>query len=389
MKSAYNETAVYNLEVIKETKRWFKHGLLDATQHLAIKEHYASPLYHPNFIIRILLFIATAIALSGVTGLLVLMIAEGSDSEEAVYVGSFLYGISLFFFVEMVFIKKGHFKSGVNEAIIYAASLFAIIGIVQIMEGNESTIWAACLVVLVFSAIRYVDLLCTVGATVSFAGFIFSIFYSIGGIFQQIIPFVFLVIFAGVYFSVKALKKKNALGLWRNNLLIVECLSLLFIYASGNYLVVRELSVQLMNLYLEEGDNIPFAFLFYGLTVLIPTIYLYFGIKNKDIALLRVSLFVLAFSVFTFKYYYSLGHPEISLTIAGVFLLGVTILLLNYLKIMRGGFTRDNILSDKWGSVNAEAFIISQTMGGNVVNADVKDMPGGGGFGGGGASTDF
>ena len=105
--------------------------------------------------------------------------------------------------------------------------------------------------------------------------------------------------------------------------------------------------------------------------------------------MLRVSLFVLAFSVFTFKYYYSLGHPEISLTIAGVFLLGVTILLLNYLKIMRGGFTRENILSDKWGSVNAEAFIISQTMGGNVVNADVKDMPGGGGFGGGGASTDF
>jgi uncharacterized membrane protein YgcG len=169
----------------------------------------------------------------------------------------------------------------------------------------------------------------------------------------------------------------------------VEALSLLLIYAAGNYLVVRELSIELMDLFLEEGNDIPFAYIFYALTVLIPIGYLYFGIKHKDIVLLRVSLLVLAFSVFTFKYYYGFGHPEITLTVAGIVLLVITILLLNYLKTIRYGFTRENILGEKWANVNAEAFIISQTMGGNQVTTPEQFKGGGGGFGGGGATGSF
>ena len=56
---------------------------------------------------------------------------------------------------------------------------------------------------------------------------------------------------------------------------------------------------------------------------------------------------------------------------------------------MRNGFTRENILTEKWSSVNAEAFIISQTMGGNQVNVDESFGGKGGSFGGGGSSGDF
>jgi uncharacterized membrane protein YgcG len=123
--------------------------------------------------------------------------------------------------------------------------------------------------------------------------------------------------------------------------------------------------------------------------VLIPVGYLYFGIKNKDLVLLRVSLLVLAFSVFTFKYYFSLGHPEITFTLAGIILLAISILLLNYLKTPKHGFTRENMLTEKWGNMNAEAFIISQTMGGNQVTVKEEFKGGGGGFGGGGASGGY
>ena len=105
--------------------------------------------------------------------------------------------------------------------------------------------------------------------------------------------------------------------------------------------------------------------------------------------MLRVSLVVLAFSVFTFKYYFSLGHPEITFTLAGTILLSITILLLNYLKIIRNGFTRENILAEKWANLNAEGFIISQTMGGNQVTVKEQFKGGGGSFGGGGASSGF
>lgn len=388
MSSAYNETLVYNLEVIKQSKRWFKHDFIKKPQLESILNTYSAPFYHPNFLIRILLFVATLIALSGATGFFALIVAD--IGEDAISIACLIYGIVSFFVLEKLFIGNHHYKSGITEAILYHSCGFTIGGLAGITDfDNMHVILWSCLIVFSFSAIRYLDLLCTVAATGSFAGILFFEFYNIGGIFQQIIPFVFIIGFTPIYFLVKKLKQRIDLRLWRNNLLIVESISLLFIYAAGNYMVVRELSIAMMNLEISEGGDIPFAFIFYSLTALIPVAYLYFGIKNKDIVLLRVSLIVLAFSAFTFKYYFSLGHPEITLTLAGMILIGIAIALMRYLKTPRNGFTRENILSEKWGSMNVEAFVISQTMGGNQPNLEHADMPGGGASGGGGASSDF
>ncbi|MDZ7647751.1 MAG: hypothetical protein U5K54_11535 [Cytophagales bacterium] len=102
-----------------------------------------------------------------------------------------------------------------------------------------------------------------------------------------------------------------------------------------------------------------------------------------------MSLLVLALSVFTFKYYYSLGHTEITLTAAGIILVGIAILLMRYLKTIRAGFTRENLMASKWGAMNVEAILISQTMGGNQPGNVNTDTGGGGDSGGGGASTSF
>ena len=246
-----------------------------------------------------------------------------------------------------------------------------------------------CLLLFSFAAIRYLDLISTLAAIISLAALVFYEFYNLGGIFQQIIPFIFIACFTPVYFFVKRLKARKEFRLWGNNLIIVEAASLLLIYLAGNYLVVRELSINMMGLELEPGKDIPFAIIFYGLTILIPIAYLYFGIRNKDVVLLRVSLILLALSVATFKYYYGFGHPEISLTVAGALLLAISMVLFNYLKSVRNGFTRENLLSEKWGNVNIQAFIVSQTLGGNQVTADDSFKPGGGEFGGGGASGNY
>ncbi len=388
MSSAYNESLVYNLEVIKQSKRWFKRDFIEKPQLDSILNTYSAPFYHPNFLIRILLFVATLIALSGATGFFALIVAD--IGEDAISIACIIYGIVSFSVLEKLFIGNNHYKSGITEAILYHSCGFTIGGLASITDfDNMHVILWSCLIVFSFSAIRYLDLLCTVVATGSFAGILFFEFYTIGGIFQKIIPFVFIGGFTPIYFLVKKLKQRIDLRLWRNNLLIVESISLLFIYAAGNYMVVRELSVSMMNLEIAEGGDIPFAFIFYTLTALIPVAYLYFGIKNKDIVLLRVSLIVLAFSAFTFKYYFSLDHPEITLTLAGIVLIGIAISLMRYLKTIRNGFTRENIMTEKWGSMNAEAFFISQTMGGNQPNLEHTDMPGGGASGGGGASSDF
>jgi hypothetical protein len=277
----------------------------------------------------------------------------------------------------------------VTEAILYHGCGFLIGGIAGFADFDwpALTTWT-CVFVFSFAAIRYLDLLTTAAAIFSFAYALFYHLYELGGVAQQLIPFSFIIVFAVSFLMFRKLRRKKELLAWTNNLIVAEYLSLLLAYCGGNYFVVRELSVNLMNLQIEEGGDIPFAFLFYALTLVMPVLYVYLGIKTKDVILIRVSLFVFAFSAFTFKYYFSLGAPEITLTLAGLVVFAMTLMLTNYLKTMRGGFTRENLLSEKWAATSAQAFVISQTLGGNQA-ASTADMPGGGKFGGGGATEDF
>lgn len=389
MKSAYNHPWVYNLAMMKEIKRWAKHNFIADEQFLKISEGYKVPFYHPNLIIRILLFVATLLALSGVTGLFFLFVADAGTV--GISTMCMVYGIASFVVLEKFFIEKNHYKSGVTEAVLYHACGFTIGGIAGLNDfDNTQLLLITCLVVFSFSAIRYLDLITTVAAIASFAAMLFYNCFEAGGVFKQVIPFVFILSFSVTYFITKKLQKRDDLNIWINNLLLVEAISLVLIYVSGNYLVVRELSVNLMDLELTEGADIPFAFLFYFLTVFIPLVFLYVGIMNKDMVPLRVSLLVVALSVFTFKYYFIPGSMELIMILAGAILIGIAIALMHYLKSVRNGFTRENLLSEKWQSLNAEAFIISQTMGGNQsVNHDGGQIGGGGDSGGGGASTEF
>jgi uncharacterized membrane protein YgcG len=386
---AYNPSWVTNLSVIKEAKRWLKQNIILQDQFDVIAAAHLSEFYHPNVFIRILLFLATLVALGGVTGLLGLMFADAFNN--AIEVLCLFYGIASWIFLEIVFIKNGkHYKSGVTEAMLYHSIGWTAGGIMAFSDFNEKVVIITLLVVFSFAALRYADLICATFAFGTFAYMIFNEFYSAGGIFTQIIPIIFLIVFTPLYFFIRGMRKNLRFDLWEDCLILIESLTLITIYAAGNYFVVRELTEQMMNIYVEPGSDIPFAWIFYALTVIIPVLYLYFGLMRKDVILLRVSLLALAFSVFTFKYYFSLGHPEITLTLAGAILLAIALYLFRFLRTPRHGYTRENLLKEKWADANPEAILISQTMGGNQVAADTPaDMGGGGRMGGGGSSDSF
>jgi hypothetical protein len=390
MNSAYNPMWLRHLHIIKDCKQWFGHELITKAQLDTIREQHPVAFYHPNVFIRILLFAATLIGLSGVTGLLALMFSEIIDNDSAAATMIMVYGIVSFVVLDRLFINSmHHYKSGVTEALMYHAAGFTIGGAAWLFDFDESTVAFVCLVVLGFSAFRYLDIVSTVCAFIALVFFIFNQLYTAGGIVQQIIPLVLIILFTPAYFLIKRIKKNAAAEPWYDVLLVLESLSMLLVYAAGNYLVVRELSTALMGMVIEPGSDIPFALLFYGLTVIIPVAYLYFGIRHKDLVLIRVSLVVIAFSVFTFKFYYSTGHPEITLTLAGAILLGATLLLFRYLKTPQHGYTRENLLKEKWANANLEGFIVSQTLGGNQVTAPEHQGGDGGSFSGGGSTDRF
>jgi len=120
MKHAYNEVNLHNLAVIKESKRWCSQGLIEDTQLKNIEQEYRCEFYHPNIIIRILLFVATLFALSGVTGFFALLFGNGG--EKVLPLACLIYGVVSFAILDRILISRHrHYKSGVAEALLYHA----------------------------------------------------------------------------------------------------------------------------------------------------------------------------------------------------------------------------------------------------------------------------
>src|SRR5882762_1144530 len=229
MNSAYNSQFVYHLAVIKETKRWAKHNFITTDQFAKIGEEYKAPFYHPNMIIRILLFVATLFALSGMSGILGLMFAQAGKT--VIYFGCIVYGVGSFAGLEKMFIANNHFKSGVTEAVLYHACAFTIGGVAGLTGFKDPQLWLfACFIVFSFAAFRYLDLLTTVAAIGSLAGILFYNCFEAGGIFKQIIPFVLIFSFSALFILVRKLKSKTELKIWADNLLVIEVLCLLLVY---------------------------------------------------------------------------------------------------------------------------------------------------------------
>ncbi|MBS1490969.1 MAG: hypothetical protein JSS93_10610 [Bacteroidetes bacterium] len=385
MKPVYNSNWLHNLTLVKEANRWQKQGWITHEQFDKISLAYPSSFYHPNLFIRVLLFVATLIALSGLTGLLGLVLM--STGQSIISGLCILYGIISWFVLETIFVRtQHHYKSGVNEALLYHSAGFIMVGIAGLADGNLYLILALSILIFAGAAIRFVDLVSTVLMWGCLGFLIFYSLYKAGEEIRQGVSFVMIIAFSGFYFLIMKIKEKKENEDWENCFIVSEVFCLLTIYAAGNYFVVRELQISMMNLSLQEGEDIPLARLFYFLTVILPLIYLYFGIQKKNIVLIRVSLVVLACAVFTFKYYFSLHHHEITLTIAGIILLGIAGGLFRYLKTPRHGYTAENILSEKGGSTHLSAFLISQTLGGNKAPESAE---GGGSFGGGGSTDRF
>jgi uncharacterized membrane protein YgcG len=90
------------------------------------------------------------------------------------------------------------------------------------------------------------------------------------------------------------------------------------------------------------------------------------------------------------EYYYSLGFPEITITVIGAILTAISFALIKYLKTSRNGYTREKILTHKWDNPDLLAFGVSQALGTTQIEApDHFSGEGGGEFGGGGASGGF
>ncbi|MBO9703819.1 MAG: hypothetical protein J7604_26670 [Sporocytophaga sp.] len=396
----YNKKSLENLRLIEQTKIWKEKQLLSESLFEKIKGKYINDLYTPNFFIRTGLFLFTAILIGASLGLVTLITYGDSGSQTGLLIRILIYAIITGFTTEIVIKEKKFFRAGVDDALQYATVglLISVIGIFfdNLNHNSESyydntdytiQILAFSLPILIFFAIRYVDRLLT---ALAFGIFIYIVFYIVsnaGNIGKAICPFVICIISFLIYQLVKKYGYVERRLLWKDNFNILELLSLLTLYLSVNYFVVRELNAILNNEY--SSTQIPLAWIFYITTTVIPLLYIYFGIIKKDRLQLQLGMMLITLAVFTFKYYFSLGHHEITITLAGIIMIGVAWLVNKLLKTPKVGLTLDkDVLEKEFNLTDAEALVIAETMGKDSAQQDDFTF-GEGNFGGGGSGGKF
>ncbi len=389
---AYDKSELRKKKVISASKKLFKNGVIGEEQLEKINEAYASKIYSPPVLMKLALYMLSVIALSFGLGLTAL-----SGIIEYQFI-SLILGVLLLFFTEKLFIKDNfHFRSGVTEAGIYTGLSLLAYGILGFETDSVLLYLLVGFVLSAIAAVRYLDRFALLAALGFLGGIIFNTVTEIGGTTEALLPFIFFAFFALIYWLTERFERKFSDVIYRDHFTVLKYLCLILIYVSVNYYVVRELSIELMGLNLSDQNDIPFAGLFYILTICIPLGYLIWGIKNRSILFIRVALLTITLSFVTFQYYFMPNAVMAAVTVAGGFLILVAVGLFNYLKQAPSGYTSDKLLDDTLGSKNFAAIIASQTLGGNASNLSSGDAEqagfnegfGDGGFGGGGADSNW
>jgi hypothetical protein len=383
----YNKQKRANFFHIEVVEKWRNRKWITDQEFKNLSDKLMPRYEHSNIFVNIGLFILTVIIISAGLGLIVLLFHDAIDFDNFWF--SSLLTASLLFFLLQKFVigDKNQFRTGADDAMLYASMLFAFGFFFFLFEDSifDSGISVSLFFIIFFGvpAVIYLDRLLTAMTVFSLLAFLFFLLFKLGNTAAMFIPFVMMVISAAGYFisTKKMLTAKNKA--------IEECIEIIYwisigvFYLSGNYWVVIELSNELG---LGSAFPLPIQLFLYAFTIVVPLLYIYFGLKRKEMSLLNAGLGAVAISVLTIRYYHQLLSIEYALILGGMVLLGVAYAAMKYWAIERNGITLEPD-EDVDSGLKLESLIIAESFGKSEVDSGFEGQ--GGEFGGGGASGDF
>jgi hypothetical protein len=387
---AYNSQSLDNLYVQEQAETAKRADCITAEEHHAIITTHPVDLYTPNPYVCVGIFILTVVILLFSFGLFCLLSMAGG--EAAFTFLCLLFGAGSYALAEYMVREKKHYKSGADAALIWGAGIF-LLSALGIATNGDAPAWVWSFVALtlsLFFVLRFADVSMSIVAHLSFLGLIFSGCEKLGSMAKLIIPFAIMLASAGVYFLSVKLIAVHTYRHYKKCLQMLQVCALITLYLAGNYFIVREVGNEMFHLDLHPGQDIPGGWLFWILTVMLPLIYIYAGIRKKDRILICTGLLLIAGIVYTIRYYHSIAPLEVAMTLGGLAMIGVAYTLIRYLKTPRHGFTEAS--SDERHVMEAmqiESLVIAQTMSNATTPQPDQFEFGGGSGGGGGASGDY
>jgi len=398
---AYNKILLKNLAIQRKSKFWYAHQLISADLHSEIHTKYPANYYKPNIFIKAGLFLFSLFVALSALGFITLafmpFFTYSSNYTTVSLIISLLMMFASLISGELLIRKKNLFKTGIVEALLYTAAGSFVAFVIILFDSSNNyenftlMICAMCLPFFLIAALRYLDLVLMAAAIYCFYAVCFFLLIKAGEIAKMIMPFALMLIAGISYILSSKMRKNEKYFLYERCIRLFEFSALLVFYCAGNYYVIRESSVEFFHLVIEPGEDIPMAWFFYLFTAVVPMIYLWLGLKNKDKLRVWSSLLFIGISALTFKYYFSLGHPALALTLAGLFTVFISWLSIRLLKNDRAGLTfKEDINEDHFLKTNAEALAIAQGFISQQGTQSTNETSfGGGEFGGGGSGSKF
>lgn len=388
----HDKKLLENLTLQEQADSLLKGGFINKDQKRLIEKEFPSFKIHYNILIRIGFFLLGVFLYFSIGGLISLF---GYNTFPSDYLDICCY---IFAFVGFAgsefFARNNYFRHGLDEAFVFGTILNAGIAVEISTDGDNFL--AVLITVAIVSLILFLRYLHLLSVLIFYLALMLTVGYAIIDFRESakvILPFLMIIFSIGTYYFCRSLINNLTETFYHNGILLVKSISLILLYFSGNYYVVRELSAFLTeNYYYEESPEIPFAWFFWCFTFIVPALYLFYALKNKERILLWIGLLCICFSLFTFRSYHHVLPPEVGLTIGGLILFVIAYFSIKKLKNKETGLTfKPDRISNSNTFLNAEALIIASTFG-MKPEAKPSESPmefGGGGFSGGGSGESF
>jgi hypothetical protein len=387
---AYNKTWLASLKLHEALEKDLKSGSIIDAEFQTIKEKYSVDFYTPTLFARVGLFILTCIVMLFVYGLIALMVSSSNIFSNPVF--PFFLGLISYAGLEFMVNGNNHYRSGVDDALLFISGCLFCAGLMMMFTGNNNTnyigLTAAAFLISLFLTIRFTDMLMSAACCISFFSCVFFFWTKVTPSGTTTVPFVMMLVSAGGYWLLYALRNKLQFINYQNCFIVGLIICLVTLYAAGNYYIIQTLGDELNG---TNGKAVPFGTIFWAWTIILPFVYVGFGIRKKDAILLRTGLLLIIAAVLTFRNYYHLLPTDIMLTIAGSLVLGGAYALIKYLETSKHGFTyAEPDESHLMDHLKVESLIVAETFStAPSAPTDNGVKFGGGDFGGGGSSGSF
>lgn len=389
----YNKIYLDNLRFLRKASEWYDSGLIKKEEYVELKKHYRSPYKSYHLLARLGLFIITPVGLLCMVGManLILMQARVYDHQTIQY---FLWGTLFYIFAEASIKRMEFYQTGVRGALLYSAVCALCWGIISLVSSapfycNDRLIYFSCMLpIIVLAAVRFADSILFVCGFACALCIDALLILKMGTIGKMLLPFESMAFSCLFYYLAGRLKSNYKLHYYKNCITLVETAGIITFYLSGSYAVVRMLTEKLLGVGIDPGSDIRLAFFFYAFTILIPLMYIWLGLKQKNHVFFWAGILLEAGGILGIRYYHALMPPEYALTLGGTVITLLSYFSIRYLRVSRYGITFKIYKSND--TLKNITNIVSSEVGSGHHTPKTGNVDfGGGNFGGGGAGADY